>query len=38
MFHTEPDASGFEPEKDREDGLTQVSPGEECNELSELPD
>ncbi len=38
MFNAEPDTSGVESEKGREDGLAQVSPGEECNELSELPD
>ncbi len=38
MYHAEPDASGVEPEKNREDGLAPVIPREECNELSELPD
>lgn len=38
VYHAEPDASGVDPEKNREDGLAPVIPREECNELSELPD
>ncbi|XP_073687797.1 uncharacterized protein [Garra rufa] len=38
MCHGEPDASGVEPEKNREDELVQVISEQECNDSSEVPD